>query len=388
MNIGIIGSLSELDKIVVENSIATLVSLIKPFSSKLLIIAANYPKYEETNIRTVRLVKYGDQEEAFILFKLFHHLFTDLKLTLTLLGLRKEFAHIIYSIGAKVYPLSEVLAKVMRKRVIVFSFNPLSKVAKASRVGRSIIRNGAIPPAMMGLWDKIVLTIADHIWVESEALIDFSNLRRFQNKVSVCPTFYINPTEFRIERDLRDRENVIGFLGRLTEGKGILNFVKAIPIILSQHGEVEFVIGGEGPLRSKIEEEREKGNLREKVRFLGWVARDEVPHYLNQMKLFVFPSYTEGLPRAVQEAMACGAVVLATPVGAVLDLIKDGETGFILEDNSPECIAKNVISALNDPNLGNIAKTARALIEKEYTYEAVMERLNKSLGTLASLSSK
>jgi len=384
MNIGIIGSLSELDKIVVENSIATLVSLIKPFSSKLLIIAANYPEYEEANIRTVRLVKYGDQEGAFILFKLFHHLFTDLKLALTLLGLRKEFDHIIYSIGAKVYPLSEVLTKVMRKRVIVFSFNPLSKAAKASRAGRSIITDGAIPPTMMGLWDKIVLTIADHIWVESEASIDFSNLRKFQNKVSVCPTFYINPTDFRVEKGVGERRNIVGFIGRLAEQKGILNFVKAIPIILSQHGEVEFVIGGEGPQRSKIEEEIEKGNLQEKVHLLGLVARGEIPHYLNQMKLFVLPSYTEGLPRAVQEAMACGAVVLATPVGGIPDLIKDGETGFILEDNSPDCIAKSIVRALACERLEEIARNARALIKNEYTYEAVMERLNKSLGRLAS----
>lgn len=69
------------------------------------------------------------------------------------------------------------------------------------------------------------------------------------------------------------------------------------------------------------------------------------------------------------EAMACGTPVLATPVGAIPDVIKDGETGFILQDNSPECIAKNVIRALNHPILEPITRNACALVERGFTFE-------------------
>jgi len=78
-------------------------------------------------------------------------------------------------------------------------------------------------------------------------------------------------------------------------------------------------------------------------------------------------------------AMACGTPVLATPVGGIPDVIKDEETGFILEDNSPECIAENVIRALNHPDLDRIVKNARKLIEERYTYEAAVERYRKIL---------
>ena len=66
--------------------------------------------------------------------------------------------------------------------------------------------------------------------------------------------------------------------------------------------------------------------------------------------------------------MACGTPVLATSVGAIPDVIKDGETGFIMEDNSPECIAKNVRRALEHPELEKIVKNERELVEKGFVY--------------------
>jgi glycosyltransferase involved in cell wall biosynthesis len=101
---------------------------------------------------------------------------------------------------------------------------------------------------------------------------------------------------------------------------------------------------------------------------------DEIPKYLNELKLLVLPSYTEGLPNTMLEAMACGTPVLATAVGAVPDIIKDGETGFIMEDNSPDCIARNVLRALSHPNLEQIADNAHSLVEKEFTYEAAVRK--------------
>ena len=107
---------------------------------------------------------------------------------------------------------------------------------------------------------------------------------------------------------------------------------------------------------------------------LRWIPHDELPDCLNELKLVVLPSYTEGFPTGVLEAMACGTPVLAAPVGAIPDVITNRETGFIMENNSPECIAKNVTRALKHPDLEMIVGNARTLVEREFTYEAAVKR--------------
>lgn len=71
--------------------------------------------------------------------------------------------------------------------------------------------------------------------------------------------------------------------------------------------------------------------------------------------------------------------MLATPVGAIPDVIIDGKTGFIMENNSPECIAENVVRALNSPDLERIAEAGRRFVEENFTFERVVERWKEVL---------
>ena len=79
------------------------------------------------------------------------------------------------------------------------------------------------------------------------------------------------------------------------------------------------------------------------------------------------------------EAMACGTPVLATPVGAIPDVIIDGKTGFIMENNSPECIAENVIRALASQDLERIAENGRRFVEENFTFEKTVENWRRIL---------
>ena len=79
------------------------------------------------------------------------------------------------------------------------------------------------------------------------------------------------------------------------------------------------------------------------------------------------------------EVMACGIPVLATPVGAISDVIIDRKTGFIMENNSSECIAANVIRALSSPDLERIAEDGRQFVGENFTFESTVARWNEVL---------
>ena len=77
------------------------------------------------------------------------------------------------------------------------------------------------------------------------------------------------------------------------------------------------------------------------------------------------------------KAMACGTPVLANAVGSIPDVINDGETGFIMENNSPECITKNILKSLQYSNLGEVINNARELIKEEFNYTYTENRYKK-----------
>ena len=139
------------------------------------------------------------------------------------------------------------------------------------------------------------------------------------------------------------------------------------------------MIAGNGSLRDKINRELERKNLYSKVKLTDWIPQDKLPEQLNDLRFLILPSRMEGLPAIIQQAMACGVVVLATPVGGTPDLVKNEETGFILDNDSPGCIAKTVIKALEHPELIQISQNARRLIEREYNYEVSLRKCEKTL---------
>jgi len=241
---------------------------------------------------------------------------------------------------------------------------------------------GEVSP--LSKWTKINLYLSSRIIAYSDGIVAERHMEKHRNKISIAQRHFLDFNRFRMQKPLRNRENLVAYVGRLSEGKGVPEFIEAIEGLSANHGNIRFLIGGDGPLRGWVEEYLDKANLNSRVKFAGWIPHDELPGYLNQVKLLVLPSYTEALPNIILEAMACGTPVLVTAVGAIPDIIKDGETGFIMEDNSPDCIAGNIIRALEHPSLEQIADKAHTLVEKEYTFEAAVERYQKILDTLAN----
>lgn len=351
--------------------------ILRPLCESIFVLSGNLPPNampgENIHIRSVK--HSAGKGSAFV--QILNHLTMQLKIAFNLLKILKDVDIVILYI-ANIFLPCVMLAKLARLKVALVTTGSSAKLAKTMPGIK-----GNLLSLFFGIVEGINFRLADQLVVESSNVASFMGLGKYNSKIVVNSCKYINTTQFKVTKNLRHREELVGYVGRLTYDKGVMNFAQAIPLILNERGHVDFLICGDGPLLEQLRSWLGASDFGRKVRLTGWVSHDgELPRYLNEMKLLVLSSYSEGLPTIVLEAMACGAIVLATPVGGVPDLICDGETGFIMRDNSPSRIAQNVVRVLNHPNLNQIASNARKLIEQEYSFRTAVERSRLTLNQL------
>lgn len=362
--------------------VVNFMQILEPICKEIFLITIHFPYRftEKTHIINIEKGEgYGKKRALWIRIAKF--LLRQLKLSLNLMKISKNIDIVAFYVGGPMNVIPVLCSKLLAKRTVVFYFGSrrgYEKMYSETFFGLS----GIVFSRLMWILQTITLSLSDQVAVESESVIESAGLRRYKNKITIKGARYIDTHTFMERRNLKDRRNLVGYIGNLKPEKGISEFAKAIPIILKNCKDIEFLIGGNGPLFGRIDKEIRSSNSRDRVNLTGFIPHQKVQDYLNKLKLLVLPSYTEGIPTIVLEAMACGTPVLANSVGGIPDIIKDGETGFIMENNSPECIAENVIRALEHPNLDEIVKNAKELVEKEYTYEAAVERYKKILESI------
>jgi glycosyltransferase involved in cell wall biosynthesis len=362
-----------------EAILANFIDILEPLSNELFAITGKFSDRSNKNIHVIRIK--SDDKKELTLVRAIKYILNQVRTAFNLIKISKEVDIVIFYIGTRIDLLPILFSKLLGKKTILAATGLPSKHAKISK-GKLLGMDRIIFPPIFKMLEHINFHLADQIAVESKIAISLLGLNKYRKKISINGASYMDIDNFKIKKDLKEKRNLLGYIGRLSPEKGVTNFAKAIPLILKERVDLEFLIGGNGPLFEEMENELKNNGCYDKVELTGWIPHDELPRYLNELKLTILPSYSEGLPAIVQEEMACGTVVLATPVGGVPDLIKDGETGFILEDNSPECIAENVIRALEHPNLDEIVKNARKLIEDEYSFEVMVRKCKDSLDEL------
>ncbi len=130
-------------------------------------------------------------------------------------------------------------------------------------------------------------------------------------------------------------EIVAVYVGGLVETKGMNELAAAAEPLFHQHEHFRLVCVGDGPARSRLLALR--GRYRpERILLPGRVTPEEVPRFLQAADFLVLPSYSEGMPQAVLEAMSCGLPVVATKVGGVPEAVIDGQTGLLVEPKKAE----------------------------------------------------
>lgn len=193
---------------------------------------------------------------------------------------------------------------------------------------------------------------------------------------------YIDCSKFKKKLDLSNREHHIIFIGRFESVKGVQNILKSVPLLIEAYPQMSIKLIGDGGLRNNLEDFVIQEELSEHVSFSGWVDHEEIPDHLNDGRILLMPSESEGVPKTLLEAMACGTIPVAATVGGIPDIIIEGKNGFLLPDTEPATIANVISQVLEQNNLENISNNARYSIEERHSYEAVKKKYRKILHSI------
>jgi glycosyltransferase involved in cell wall biosynthesis len=157
------------------------------------------------------------------------------------------------------------------------------------------------------------------------------------------------------------------FVGRLAPIKGVLLLLDAFTTLLETHPDTILTLVGDGPSRPELEEKVQSLDLHNKVIFTGYKSQSEVATLLSATDIFVLPSFAEGVPVVLMEAMASSVPVIAPHVAGVPELVEDGKSGFLVSPGDTGMLVSSLRELLNNPELQvKMGETGRKKVEAEF----------------------
>ncbi len=166
------------------------------------------------------------------------------------------------------------------------------------------------------------------------------------------------------------------FVGRLTAVKGVPLLLEAFARVRAAYPDARLTLVGDGPERATLQAQAAALGLIETAHFAGYCDQEEVVALLSEADMLVLPSFAEGLPVVLMEALASRIPVIATPVAGVSELVRDGETGLLVPPGDVNGLVAALDRLLSDPELcRRLGEAGRAAVKERHDVAREAERL-------------
>lgn len=227
--------------------------------------------------------------------------------------------------------------------------------------------------------ERLTWRLSDRVLFVSHAVAAYAARRagiRGQVVYNGVPEPVTEKPGFKTEFGL-GRTRVVATAARLTAGKGVKTFLRAVRLLGERYPDVRFAIIGGGELEGPLREIARQLGIEEQVHFAGW--RDDVTRALKGCEVFVNASRLgEGMPNTILEAMIAGVPVVATDTGGTREAVVDGETGILVPRRTAEALAGAIASLLSDPvRAQEMGRRGRERARELFSVEGMVERMQR-----------
>ena len=269
-----------------------------------------------------------------------------------------------------------IIGKLFNKKIMIFP-----------RAGALITnyKNNII----FNLYVKKTLSLADKFLCQGKNFQDFaiSQLRYKKKDCPVIPNWTATDSFLELglkKKKLSDKEiaNLV-FIGWMEEFKGIYEIIKASLILRKKGKKFHIYFCGDGNAMKNVKELIKKNRLEKFITLLGWIDERDKIDILKKTNIFILPSWNEGLPNSMIEAMSAGLACIVSNVGAISNYIKHEENGLLIKPKCPDELASSIIKLIDDKILlKKISRNSFTFAMKNFTIKKAEEIFEREIESL------
>jgi glycosyltransferase involved in cell wall biosynthesis len=292
--------------------------------------------------------------------------------------IRRERPHIVHTHTAKAGFVGRLAARLARVPVIVHTFHGHVLQGYYNSLKTHLLRD--MERGLSRLTDRIIAVseqVKGDLVTYGVAASDKIQVITLGLELDPFLNGAASRGAFRRELRLNGGQQLVGIVGRLFPIKNHHLFLDAAALVVKQEPASRFVIVGDGVLRTDIERHAHNLGIADRVIFTGW--RRDLPCIYADLDALAVTSNNEGTPVSAIEAMATGCPVVATRVGGLPDLIREGETGYLVPPGDAPALAAALLRLLRESDLAKrIGETARTIIRERFAAQRLftdMEQL-------------
>jgi len=238
-----------------------------------------------------------------------------------------------------------------------------------------------LPWRFKNIFSKIILNNASAVVVLSEdmkkkiQIFYPKNIFVISNGIDLVRFNGLRKEIIRRKLNIASDEKIILFVGTLKFIKGISYLIEAMGAIKEKEEKVKLILVGEGPERKRLENLTKELNLEKEINFIGGVENNKIPEYMSVSDIFILSSLSESFGIVNLEAMASGLPIVATKVGGIPEIVKDGENGFLVEPGDSKQIAEKILYLLSNDDIRKSISIANREKAKNYSWDSVVDKL-------------
>lgn len=198
------------------------------------------------------------------------------------------------------------------------------------------------------------------------------------DKITVIENYSILHEDALMQRLNRPSNNTVLFLGELGKRKGCYDIPAVVEEVVKQVSDVKFVLAGAGSAEDEVAIKKlcEEKGVASHVEFPGWVRGEQKDKLLREADLFFLPSYNEGMPMSVLDAMGYGLPVVSTNVGGIPKIVHDEENGYCCGPSCVNQMAESIINIItNDEKRIEYSKASFSIVEDKYSFKSHVKKI-------------